>query len=116
MLRRLGIRPRPFYNTRHTYISFAVSLGEKVAFICAQTGTSPAMVEKHYGRCMPQNRGWQSARGGTRRSAKPDVAPSRLRRTPAGVTTGDMLITKPDQGETESNQDELSRQKTEDSD
>jgi hypothetical protein len=30
--------------------------------------------------------------------------------------TGDLLITKPDQGKTESNQDELSRQETEDSD
>ncbi len=25
MLRRLGIRPRPFYNARHTYISFMIS-------------------------------------------------------------------------------------------
>lgn len=54
MLRRLGIRPRPFYNTRHTYISYAISLGMKLATVCAQTGTSPAMIEKHYGRYMPQ--------------------------------------------------------------
>ena len=50
MLRRLGIRPRPFYNTRHTYISYAISLGMKLATVCAQTGTSPAMIEKY----MPQ--------------------------------------------------------------
>src|SRR6185503_767093 len=41
MLRRLGIRPRPFYNTRHTYVSFTISLGAKLVTVCAQTGTSP---------------------------------------------------------------------------
>ena len=55
MLRRLGIRARPFYNTRHTYISTLLSLGAKIAYVCAQTGTSSAMIEKHYGRYFPQS-------------------------------------------------------------
>ena len=48
-LRLLGIRPRPFYNTRHTYISFLLAAGAKPLFVCRQTGTSLEMIEKHYG-------------------------------------------------------------------
>ena len=80
MLRRLGIRPRPFYNTRHTYISYAISLGTKLATVCAQTGTSPAMIEKHYGRYMPQAGDFdliEAALGGGRK-VKPNVKPSDL--------------------------------------
>ena len=50
MLRRLGIRPRPFYNTRHTYISFMLAIGAPPLWVARQTGTSLAMIEKHYGR------------------------------------------------------------------
>ena len=80
MLRRLGIRPRPFYNTRHTYISYAISLGTKLATVCAQTGTSPAMIKKHYGRYMPQAGDFdliEAALGGGRK-VKPNVKPSDL--------------------------------------
>ena len=80
MLRRLGIRPRPFYNTRHTHISYAISLGTKLATVCAQTGTSPAMIEKHYGRYMPQAGDFdliEAALGGGRK-VKPNVKPSDL--------------------------------------
>ena len=80
MLRRLGIRPRPFYNTRHTYISYAISVGTKLATVCAQTGTSPAMIEKHYGRYMPQTGDFdliEAALGGGR-NVKPEVKPSDL--------------------------------------
>ena len=80
MLRRLGIRPRPFYNTRHVYISYAISLGMKLVTVCTQTGTSPVMIEKHYGRYMPQAGDFdliEAALGGGRK-VKPDVKPSEL--------------------------------------
>ena len=38
MLRKLKVRPRPFYNTRHSYASFMLSVGAKMSFISAQTG------------------------------------------------------------------------------
>jgi integrase len=50
VLRVLKIRPRPFYNTRHTYISIALTLGCNPKWIAEQTGTSLAMIEKHYGK------------------------------------------------------------------
>ena len=78
MLRRLGIRPRPFYNTRHTYISYSISVGTTLATVCAQTGTSPAMIEKHYGRYMPQAGDFdliEAALSGGR-NVKPNVKPS----------------------------------------
>ena len=80
MLDDLGIRRRPFYNTRHTYISYALSVGEKLAAICAQTGTSQAMIERHYGRYMPQAGDFdliEAALGGGR-NVKPEVKPSDL--------------------------------------
>ena len=48
-LRALRIRPRPFYNCRHTYISTLLAAGAKPLFVCRQTGTSLEMIEKHYG-------------------------------------------------------------------
>ena len=48
-LRALGIRRRPFYNCRHTYISTLLAAGAKPLFVCRQTGTSLEMIEKHYG-------------------------------------------------------------------
>ena len=44
------IRPRPFYNTRHTYISVALTLGCNVKWIAEQTGTSVQMIQEHYGK------------------------------------------------------------------
>src|SRR5207249_5044788 len=49
VLRALRIRPRPFYNCRHTYISMLLDAGAKPLFVCRQTGTSLEMIEKHYG-------------------------------------------------------------------
>ncbi len=49
MLRALRIRPRAFYNCRHTYISMLLAAGAKPLFVCRQTGTSLDMIEKHYG-------------------------------------------------------------------
>ena len=50
VLRVLKIRPRPFYNTRHTFISVALTLGCNQKWIAEQTGTSIAMIQEHYGR------------------------------------------------------------------
>jgi hypothetical protein len=48
-LRALSLRPRPFYNTRHTYISLLLAAGATPLFVCRQTGTSLEMIERHYG-------------------------------------------------------------------
>ena len=50
VLRVLKIRPRPFYNLRHTFISVALTLGCNQKWIAEQTGTSIAMIQEHYGR------------------------------------------------------------------
>ena len=49
-LAALKIRPRPFYNTRHTYISEMLDLGARPLWVAKQTGTSLEMIEHHYGR------------------------------------------------------------------
>ena len=54
MLRRLQIRPRPFYNARHSYASFLLSIGAKPAFISAQTGDSIRTLERYYAKYLPQ--------------------------------------------------------------
>ena len=53
MLRRLNIRPRPFYNTRHSYVSFLLSIGAKSAFVSSQTGDSIRTLETHYAKYVP---------------------------------------------------------------
>ncbi len=50
VLRVLEIRQRPFYNTRHTYISVALTLGCNQKWIAKQTGTSIAMIQENYGK------------------------------------------------------------------
>jgi integrase len=50
ILRVLKIRPRPFYNTRHTFISVALTLGCNQKWIAEQTGTSIAIIQEHYGK------------------------------------------------------------------
>ena len=50
VLRVLKIRPRPFYNTRHTYISVALTAGANIKRIAEHCGTSVTMIEEHYGR------------------------------------------------------------------
>ena len=49
-LRRLNIRPRKFYATRHTFISLALTRGWNLKALAEYCGTSVAMIEKHYGR------------------------------------------------------------------
>ena len=53
-LERLKIRPRPFYNTRHSYTSFMLSSGVKLAFVSAQTGDSIKTLESHYAKYIPE--------------------------------------------------------------
>ena len=50
VLRVLKIRPRPFYNLRHTFISVALTIGCNQKWIAEQAGTSIAMIQEHYGR------------------------------------------------------------------
>ena len=50
VLRVLKIRPRPFYNTRHTFISVALTLGCNPKWIAEQTGTSLIMIQENYGK------------------------------------------------------------------
>jgi hypothetical protein len=135
MPRRLGIRARPFYNTRHTYISTLYSLGRSLAFICAQTGTSPAMVKRHYGRYLPRPEDDLVVEKALaeRRNVKPNVKPSarlvpvakddrsesaaQLRiyaRATHRSRTDDLLITNSDQDQTEENQEELSPRNSDD--
>jgi integrase len=64
VLRRLQIRPRKFYATRHTFISDLLSRGEDLKAIAEYCGTSVAMIERSYGRWMPKgvDRGVRSLR------------------------------------------------------
>ncbi len=49
-LRALGLRPRKFYATRHTFISIALTRGARIKWLAEYCGTSVAMIEAHYGR------------------------------------------------------------------
>ena len=51
-LRALKIRERKFYNTRHTFISLALTAGENPKAIAEHCGTSIIMAGKNYGRYM----------------------------------------------------------------
>lgn len=46
----LEIRPRPFYNARHTFISVALTLGCNQKWLAEQTGTSIGMLQQSYGK------------------------------------------------------------------
>ena len=55
MLRRAPlIRPRPFYNTRHSYSSFLITIGAKPVFVSSQTGDSIRTLEKHCVKAIPE--------------------------------------------------------------
>jgi len=49
-LRAVGVRPRKFYATRHTFISVALTRGVRIKWLAEYVGTSVDMIEKHYGR------------------------------------------------------------------
>jgi hypothetical protein len=50
ILRGLKIRPRLFYNTRHTYVSFLCSIGARSGFISSKTGDSIKTLEPDYAK------------------------------------------------------------------
>jgi hypothetical protein len=49
-LRSLGIRPRKFCTTRHTFIAWALSEGANLKGLAEYCGTSVQMIEQSYGR------------------------------------------------------------------
>jgi hypothetical protein len=49
-LRSLGIRPRKFYTTRHTFVAWALSEGANLKGLAEYCGTSVQMIEQSYGR------------------------------------------------------------------
>ena len=49
-LRRLNLRPRKFYATRHTFISVALTRGWNLKALAEYCGTSVVMIERQYGR------------------------------------------------------------------
>lgn len=56
-LKRLGIRRRRPYCTRHTYCTVALMAGVNPAYIAAQAGHSQKMLMEVYARWTPQNDG-----------------------------------------------------------
>ena len=48
-LRSLGVRPRKFYTTRHTFIAWALSEGANLKGLAEYCGTSVQMIEQSYG-------------------------------------------------------------------
>jgi hypothetical protein len=50
ILKAKKIRPRPFYNTHHSYVSFLYSTGARSGFISSQTGDSIKTLEKDYAK------------------------------------------------------------------
>ncbi|HEV8720985.1 MAG TPA: hypothetical protein VGW77_10140 [Candidatus Binatia bacterium] len=50
ILRAKKIRPRPFYNTRHSYVSFMYTIGARSGFISSQTGDSIKTLETDYAK------------------------------------------------------------------
>jgi integrase len=52
-LRALGIRQRGLYCTKDTFVTMALSLNAKIAWLEAHTGVSYATLRKHYGRWLP---------------------------------------------------------------
>ena len=47
------VRPRKFYSTRATFISVPLTKGANLKFIGQYCGTSVAMIERSYGRFLP---------------------------------------------------------------
>lgn len=53
-LRSLGIRPRKFYPTRHTFIAWALSEGANLKGLAEYCGTSVQMIEAELRPVHPQ--------------------------------------------------------------
>ena len=94
MLRKLQIRPRPFYNTRHSYASFMLSIGAKMSFISAQTGDREETLKKHYAKYlegMDPQRDWIES---TIRKSEKSARKSE-KSTKRGKQTGEQKLKKP---------------------
>lgn len=52
-LRALGIRQRGMYCMKDTFVTMALSVGVKIAWLEAQTGVAYETLRRHYGRWMP---------------------------------------------------------------
>jgi len=59
-LARLNIRPRPFRNTRHTYISEMLKIGMNPEQVAQQVGTSYKMIKEHYQKYIPNPQDWHA--------------------------------------------------------
>lgn len=55
VLKKLRVRPRVFYSTRHTFISEMLRRGHHPKAIAEYCGTSVAMIERSYGRFFPKS-------------------------------------------------------------
>ena len=53
--KKIGVRYRKFYATRHTFISWALSNGMNVKAIAEYVGTSLEMIERSYGKYIGSN-------------------------------------------------------------
>ncbi len=54
VLRKLRIRLRDFYSTRHTFITEMIRRGTNLKAIAEYCGTSVAMIERSYGNLFPK--------------------------------------------------------------
>ncbi|MBK59377.1 MAG: site-specific integrase [Pseudomonas sp.] len=57
-MKRLGIRPRRQYDTRHTYATVCLSAGIAPAFIAQQLGNSIETLLKHYAKWISSSADW----------------------------------------------------------
>ena len=79
------IRSRPFYNTRHSYVSFLYSIGAKSGFISSQTGDSIKTLETDYAKYIKEaddNRDFvenQIQKSATQVKPRDDAVPSPTR-------------------------------------
>lgn len=51
--RELGIRVRGLYSTKDTFVSRALNVGVKIAWLETQTGVNYTTLRRHYGKWMP---------------------------------------------------------------
>lgn len=58
VLRELGIRDRPQYNTRHTYATMCLMAGMNPAFIARQLGHSVKILLERYARWLDSSTDW----------------------------------------------------------
>jgi integrase len=57
-MKRLGIRPRRQYDTRHTYATVCLSAGMAPAFIAQQLGNGIQTLLKHYAKWINSSADW----------------------------------------------------------